>query len=208
MNSTKNTQASRDAKIASLKAQLEKLQSEEQVKEVQAPVIEENYEKTKLDDMIPVMSLLPYTLNLSTKEQGQGSTKKFTRFGEIKQILYKDLIDILDNHANFLEAGFFYILSPAVIKQHGLGDVYSKILTKEKMDELLSLKTEECLSIYSSANDKQKEILIELVIDKVRDNPESINLNLVDRLSRLSKVEIVKRAEDEREIRVITSEKE
>lgn len=207
MNSTKNTQASRDAKIARLKAELEKLQGDEQPKAVEAPVIEESYEKIELDDMVPVMSLLPYTLNLSTKEQGQGSTKKFTRFGEIKQVLYKDLIDILDNHANFLEAGFFYILSPAVIKQHGLGDVYSKILTKEKMEELLSLRDEECLKVYSSANDKQKEVLIELVIDKVRDNPESVNLNLVDRLSRLSKVEIIKRAEDEREIRAITSEK-
>jgi hypothetical protein len=150
--------------------------------------------KIEQDEYIQVMSLLPYPLNLSTKEMGQGSIKKFTKFGEIKRIMYKDLVDILEVHANFLEAGYFYILNPALIRHHGLNDVYSKILTKDKIEEILLANSEECVSLYNSANEKQQEIIIQLLIEKVRNNSEGVNLNMVDRLSRASKVDIMKKA--------------
>ena len=154
--------------------------------------------KIQQDEYIPVMSLIPYNLNLSTKEGGQGSTKKFTKFGEVKRIIYKDLVDILEVHSKFLESGYFYIMNPALIRQHGLDDVYSKILTKEKLDEILSTNSEESVSLYNSANEKQQEIIIQLLVEKVKSNPDSVNLNIVDRISRASKIDIAKVAEDAR----------
>lgn len=208
MNNVRSVKPSKEDKIRTLRAQLAELEKTETPPVLEnTMVLEEKYPELKLDDMIPVMSLLPYSLNLSTREQGQGTTKKFSKFGEIKKILYKDLLEILDNHSNFMEAGYFYILSPAVISQHGLQETYSKILNKEKVENLLSLSSEECLNVYTLANEKQKEIIIQLVVDTVRDNPEKVNLNVVDKLSRLSGVEIIKRADDEREIKNITSEK-
>lgn len=152
------------------------------------------------DEYVSVMSLLPYPLNLSTKEGGQGSIKKFTKFGEIKQVLYRDLVDIIEVHRNFLEAGYFYILHPGIIRQLGLDELYSKILTKEKIEELLLTNSEECVTLYNSANDKQREIILQLLVDKVRDNPDSANLNVIDKISRASKFDIVKRAEEEKSL--------
>ena len=161
------------------------------------------------DTYIPVMSLLPYPLNLSTREAGRGNVKKFTRFGEVKRIIYSDLVDIMEVHSNFLEAGFFYIMNPLVIRHHGLDEIYSKILTKEKIEQILSTtSTEECLSLYKSANSKQQETIVELVIEKLVSEPDSVDLNVVDRLSRESHVKISERASEIRSSLPVAREEE
>jgi hypothetical protein len=197
---TKGTtnQADLMKRIAELESQLG-VPSGEETQEVDS--------KIQLDDLISVMSLLPYTLNLSTLASGKGRVIKFTHFGEVKRILYKDLLEIMENNSNFLEAGYFYILHPALIRHHGLGDVYSKILTKEKIEEVLGVSSDESLKLYESANFKQQEVIIQTLIDKVKDNPDSVDLNMVDKISRVSKVDIVKRAEDARAIDETVAEK-
>lgn len=157
--------------------------------------------KIQQDDYIPVMSLLPYALNLSTKEGGQGNIKKFSKFGEIKRILYNDLVEILEVHPNFLEAGYFYILNPDVVRHHGLDDIYSKILTKDKIEKILSTKSEDSMLFYKSANPQQQETIIEMLIDIVRDDPDKVDLNMIDRISRESKIDIVKKAEDSKPVK-------
>lgn len=164
-------------------------------------------DKIQLDDFISVMSLLPYNLNLSTKAGGQGRLVKFTRFGEVKKILYKDLVEIMENNSSFLEAGYFYILHPVLIRHHGLGDVYSKILTKEKIEEVLGANSEESLALYESANQKQQEVIIQSLIDRVVESPNLVNLNMIDKISRVSKVDIMKRAEDAKQLNEIVAEK-
>lgn len=149
-----------------------------------------------LDEYIPVMSLLPYRLNLPTKEGGNGDIKRFTKFGEVKNIMYKDLVDIMEVNRSFMEAGYFYILNPTVVRQHGLDEVYSKILTKEKIEEILNTNSENCIHLYQIANDEQQKIIIQLFIDRIKENPDSVNLNTVDKISRLSKTDILKRAEE------------
>lgn len=195
MKTKSTTQAQMKARIAELEAQLNK--SDEPVAET----------KIALDDFISVMSLLPYNLNLSTRAGGQGRLVRFTRFGEVKPILYKDLVDIMEANSNFLEAGYFYILNPALIRHHGLGDVYSKILTKEKIEEVLGANSDESLRLYESANAKQQEVIIQSLIDRVVDSPASLNLNMVDKISRASGVDIVKRAEEARQLNETVAEK-
>lgn len=192
-SSQKNELEDMRAQLAALQARIEGAVQEQG----DAPVAEK---KIQQDDYIPVMSLLPYNLNLSTKQGGQGNLKKFTKFGEVKQIMYKDLVEMMEVNSSFLEAGYFYILNPEVIRKHGLGEVYSKILTKEKIEEVMGSNSEECLLLYNSANEKQQEIIVELLIDKLRDNPESVNLNVVDKISRVSKINITQKAEDAREL--------
>lgn len=192
---TKSTKKlTKEQEIAQLKAQLAALVGEEAETTANIPS-----EELSTDSYISVMSLLPYPLNLSTKEGGQGNIKKFTKFGEIKRILYSELLDIIEVHPNFLEAGYFYILSPAFIRKHGLDDIYSKILTKEKIQQILSTNSEECLNIYKTANEAQQEVIIQLLIDRMVENMDSVNLNMVDKIARFSKIDLMKKVEDIRQ---------
>lgn len=200
---------SKDQEIALLKAKLAEL--ERNISSNDKVTIEEDddYEKkVQPDDYVSVMSLLPYNLNLSTQEGGQGSVKKFTKFGEVKRILYRDLVEILEVHRNFVEAGYFYIMNPQLIRYHGLDDVYEKILNKESIEEIISTSSEHAVDLYSTANNKQQEIIIQLLVNKIKDNPDSLNLNIIDKISRISKVDIFKKAEELRESESVEDNKD
>lgn len=185
-----NTLNSKDREIALLKSKLAQLEGNSEVSE------DIDYQQVRPDEYVSVMSLLPYNLNLATQEGGQGAVKKFTKFGEVKRILYKDLVEILEVHRNFVEAGYFYIMNPQLIRYHGLDDVYEKILTKEKIEEIISTESDAAVDLYSSTNEKQQEIIVQLLIDKILLEPQNVNLNFIDKISRLSKVDIYKRAEE------------
>lgn len=204
MTGNSKTHASKQERIDALKAELALLEGEKKsvtAKELEGYQEEEN--KISPDEYIKIMSIIPHHLNISTRERGQGKTFKFDHFGQVKRILYSDLVDILEVQPKFVEWGYFYILSPKVIRHHGLDDIYSKILTKEKIEEVLSgegKNVDTCMSLYNSANDGQKEIIISLMIDKLVENPNSLDLNFVDRISRLSGINIAEKAKDTKEI--------
>jgi hypothetical protein len=186
------------------------------VKELEAKLA--LYEKNEVDegsaeivvlqtDYIKIMSLLPYKLNLATREKGQGKIYKFEKFGQIKKIIYSDLVDILEVNRGFLEAGYFIILSPKVVRLNGLDEIHNKILTKEKIEQILA-GTDEGLALYSSANERQQKVIVELFVDKLIADPSSLDLNMVDRLSRLSGVNITQKAEESRQLQTPVKEEE
>lgn len=197
--------------IAKLKARIAELEGKEKketkrgrppkaVSAVSASQKEDRPGKVQQDEYISVVSLIPYTLNLSTKEGGQGSVKKFTKFGEVKQILYKDLVDIMEVNSSFMEAGYFYILNKNVIRQHGLDDIYSKILTKEKIEEIIRVDSDNALTLYNSATDQQKEIIVELLIDRAKKDANSLDMNIVSKISKAAKVDILAKADEARDL--------
>jgi hypothetical protein len=163
-------------------------------------VTQDDVKEIRPDEYITIMSLLPYTLILSTLPMGGGSVKRFTKFGETKRVLYSDLIDIIENCQSFLEAGYFFILDNRVIRRHGLDEVYSKILTKEKIQEIVDSKSENAVDLYKSATPRQQETIIHMLVDKIKASPETVDMNIVDRISRVSGVDILKNAENEKEI--------
>ena len=193
------TQGTQKSSVVDEKKEIEDLKAQiAELKRQQITTTLEEFvdDKIQLDDYISVMSLLPFTLNLSTKEGGQGNIKKFTKFGEVKRILYKDLVDIMDANPQFLSAGFYYILDPRVIRAHGLDEVYSKILSKEKIEDILSANSEEGLSLYNSANEEQQKVIVDLMVNKLVEDPKSINLNIIDSISRASGIKIMDKVED------------
>jgi len=155
-------------------------------------------EATKInpDDYIKVMSLLPYTLNLSTGRDGTGSTKRFTSFGEIKYITYRELVQIIENHPVFAESGYFYIMDKNVIRQYGLDEVYNKILDKEKIELILNTKDESATDLFISANPRQQEVIVALLVSRLAENPDDVNLNVVEKISDISGVNIREKSKD------------
>lgn len=190
-----------DEEINALKAQVAELMK--MVEQVTSAKNEEKAESVEipLNKYVSVMSLFPYKMVLSTAPYGRGGTQKvFDSFGQVVRILYKDLINIIDVHRNFLNAGYFYILDKDVIRENALDEVYSKILDKESITRLLHTNSpEEAEKLYNSANDTQKELIVRMLVDSVRDNPGDINLNIVDRISRASGFNIVESATQARE---------
>lgn len=148
-------------------------------------VVEES--QLRPDNYISVLSLCPFTLSLSTEGFGRGKNFTFRRFGEKKKILYSDLVLIMENQTGFLEAGYFYILDSRVIRQHGLDELYEKLLDKDQFEKLFSNEydVESCMEIYNGANDRQKKI-IERMLVKILSQDGDINKNLASAISSAS----------------------
>jgi len=158
------------------------------------------------DDYIKVISLCPYTLNLSTQSKGRGKLYTFTKFGEVKRIIYRDLIDIIENHANFMNDGLFLIMNRDVIRRHGLDDLYTKLLTKEKIEQILEGNQSDAVNMFRSANPKQQEMICNMIISEMIEGRE-MDLNFIDRLSRIMGYNIIEKVEDAKKLREILKDK-
>lgn len=147
------------------------------------------YQQVPNDDAIPfnkqvkVMSLCPNKLNLSTEKGGKGHRYTFERFGEAKKISYGDLIAIGENHRNFKEAGFYYILDDRIVEEEGLSDMYSKILNKEKIEQVLSNK-EDAIAMFQKTNPKQQKNIVDMIVGKLIAG-EYVDQNLVVSIDRV-----------------------
>lgn len=164
--------AERDYKdeIDSLKKQLETLQSllianSKTVNTSSSNEYEDGYIRS--DRSIQVMSLVPNLLNLSTQGNGKGKVFKFYSYGEMKNIIYSDLSDILLNYQKFAESGVFYIFDKQVVKRHGLEQAYERILDKKAIDSFLDKTSDEIKDIFSKLSNAQKSAIVQTIVGKV-----------------------------------------
>jgi hypothetical protein len=140
-------------------------------------------EDIKYNDFVKVMSLIGNKLNLSTQPHGKGKIFSFERFGETRNIMYADLMEINNNQRNFLEAGYYYILDDRVVEAEGLTDIYEKILSKSQIEEILSNKAG-AIALFQKANPKQRNVVINFICEKLI-NGEQVDFNLVNEIDRV-----------------------
>lgn len=136
------------------------------------------------DSYIKVMSLTPYQLTLTTEPYGRGKKFDFHNFGEVKRILYHHLTDIMEEHPNFVNEGYFVILNKDVVRKHGLDDVYAKILTKEKLELIFAGNDSDAVNLFKACGDAQRQFIVNMIHDKMLKG-EFVDLNLLDRFSRI-----------------------
>lgn len=87
---------------------------------------------------VQVMSLCPYELNLSTIPGGKGKIYTFTSFGESKNILSKDLKEIIESNQSFAEKLFFFIFDISFVDIYKLTQFYKKFFTGHNVYNLLN----------------------------------------------------------------------
>lgn len=184
--------------VESLKKEIERLKSLlEKEKTKDENYMDEDGEGLSIssDAYIKVMSLTPYLLTLTTQEYGRGKKFNFEKFGDVKRILYRDLTDIMEQHQNFLNEGYFVILNRDVVRKHGLDDTYKNILTKEMLESIMSGNQSDAVNLFKACNDTQKEFISNMLIEKMM-NGQFVDLNLLDRLSRVIGYNIVEREQE------------
>ena len=99
------------------------------------------------------------------------------------------------DYTDFLREGYYYIADSRVVRRHGLDEEYGRFLTKEMMEKIIAGDQKEVISIFGSAGDTQKKFVCDLVISKLAKG-EDIDLNVVDRLSRISGIDIQGKANE------------
>ena len=189
---------------AQLQALMERLDSREET--TVEPASSPEKKEIASTDYITVMSLVPQTLILSTSKRGDGKQKVFHSFGETMPIIYSELVDIVNTDRRFAERGYFYIMDMRAVDHLGLKTIYQNLLTKEKMEEIIDAKDDSVVALFEATNKGQQETIIDVLIEKIRDNKDAVNLNVIDRISRITGTNIVEKAEDAKFLADLISE--
>lgn len=148
--------------------------------------IEDNeYSEIRPNAYIKVMSLNFGKLVLSTEGKGRGKVFVFNKFGEVKNIIYSDLANLIHHQQSFAEQGRFFIFDNQVVKNHGLVQYYNKFLTKDIIENILDYSRDEIVSLFNNTTNAQREVIVNLLIKKIVEG-QDVDISKVDIISRLN----------------------
>lgn len=153
------------------------------------------------EKLISVMSLCDWKLTLTRDEKGTRPHWEFDGFGKIKLIPYGQLIQIFEAHPTFIDGGAYYVMDKRVIEKHGLQPIYDGILSKEKIEKILSGNdVDACVDLYKNASNTQKEIIESMLLKKIRQG-EFRDLGSISKFSKVAGKDFNKIAEQQKEFR-------
>lgn len=158
----------------------------EVVKDVQ-PVREEfSYKEPDAAKMIRVVNTCYGSLSLSI----DGKTKlSFSSYGEVKPVLYSQLVQIVNENHKFAETGKFYILDENAVYFLGLKQYYNNLIAPDILDNLDKYDDIDIKNFIDKMVASQKTTLIDSIRYKMFDNID-IDRNKVALIGKLCNVDI------------------
>lgn len=156
----------------------------------------DNLRQPRPDAMIRLQSLTKGELCLNVN----GSVAiNFDKYGDIKPVLYSELMNIVNNNRLFAEEGAFYIMDDASVKYLGLSRYYDNILSYDEIESLESYPDDELRTIVPKISDFQKDVVSLVLANRIYNN-EQVDRNKVEVISKACEIDIAKRAREMKEI--------
>ena len=191
-----------NAKLLEMLTNLTAQKAEQPVNTVQKQevvVARKNYDNLRQprpDAMIRLQSLTKGELCLNVN----GSVAiNFDKYGDIKPVLYSELMNIVNNNRRFAEEGAFYIMDDASVKYLGLSRYYDNILSYDEIESLESYSDDELRTIVPKISDFQKDVVSLVFANRIY-NDEQVDRNKIEVISKACEIDIAKRAREMKQI--------
>ena len=97
---------------------------------------------------------------------------------------------IVNNMPNMIRSGMVYITDAQFVEDNDLSEVYLNILSDKDLKELLSHDASYIVDVYKNVSDGQKNIIIDMIVDKVLAG-EKVDNNVLVELGRLSGKDLI-----------------
>lgn len=156
----------------------------------------EVFEQPKSDELIKICSLTHGELNLNLDGRIAIS---FRKYGDIKPVLYSQLVNIVNENRSFAECGDFYIMDKRAVYHLGLFEYYKRIYPLEVLNNIENYDNSKIEKILSNMCRAQKESVIINIARKLY-NEENINQNSVKFIENILNVDIHDMVKTMREI--------
>lgn len=177
-NAKKEKEAMNDILI-SLQKQLAELQSKIAEKEdTSQVVIKQNGDLTRT---VKVVSLLPNVYNLSTQPLGKGKLYQFNKFGDSHMIKFGDMQDILAIYLNQFEKGYAVLTNKQDYEDLGIGYIFDEVMSKEKVEKLVKLDTQDSVDIIIDMEEDMQEKIIGIIANRIAEGA-SYDYNKIKKL--------------------------
>lgn len=195
--------------IAELKNSIEDLKAKSNTPKTEstfetATSVDSPYPEPDANAQIKIMSMCYGELNLcDSANRSAGRLLTFTEFGQIKSVMYRDLVNYINNEMKFAEMGLFYVLDKAAVYHLGLSDVYSKLADPSVMKNITNYTNAEIEKIIEVMNPTQRETLSDLLADRIFKGI-SYDLNKINTIERCGNVKIMEKVDQKRQIEANT----
>lgn len=143
-----------------------------------------------LEVEVPVVSMCQGELNLATQGRGQGNIYTFTDFGQIMDIPFGDLKDIVQHNQRFANEGYFYIVDEEVVKKLRKTSEYNKMLPPDVIENIFKNDANKIIDLYNMAPRGQKETIVEMIKNK-RLQGIDVDANVLVKLGELTGIDFV-----------------
>ena len=180
-------------KLEEMEKQIQELKFENQALKNDT---EEAVEELNGDTEIEVISQFVGTLALSTDGNGMGTVYRFEKFGEVQDIPFSDLKDIVKNKPSFAKEGLFYISNKEAVKKLRLTKEYEHIVNSDIFAHLLDEKSDVIIKAYENAPSLQKEQIVSMIDERLARNQE-VDGNVLVKIGKLCGKDFLRVDEDE-----------
>lgn len=143
--------------IAEMQAEMAELKKEKE----STIVVENRGEKRR---KVKCISLAHHPVNVSTMPDLGGKIFQFRNYGQIIQINYDDILEVIASYPNTMSSGLIYICDNDIIEDNGLSEAYKRIYDKETMDMLVYLRNESDADLILGMSDDLRESTIVEVV--------------------------------------------
>ncbi len=186
-----------------IQALLDEKEAQNKISEenISAPKSEavEHYDEPSANQQIKVMSMYYGTLNLcNSANRSAGKLLTFDKFGQVKSVLYHDLVDYVNNESKFAEQGLFYILDKAAVYALGLSTEYEKLINKDVVDHITEYSDSDLRDIVGVMPHGQREALASVLADKLYAGV-ALDRNKIAIISDIIGVDIQQKANDKKD---------
>ena len=175
-----------------LKSQLEEMRkmmeslmaSQKNVTSIPQPEQElEEIPEIPMHKTVKVMSLFSGGLNLKTSNDSSAQVFRFEYIGQTIPIMYSDLVKILSLQRNFFKEGYCMILDKNVIKAHYLEENYKNFIDGKTINNILTYDNDKIKEIFSSTTRVIQQSIVDLIIGKINQEGENIDINKIRTIS-------------------------
>ena len=172
-------------KFEELQKQLTELKAENNALKDNTQVEDnDNTEELTSDTDITVISQTVGKLVISTEGNGIGTVYRFEEFGEVQDIPFGDLKDIVKNKPRFAKEGAYFICNPQAVKKLRLGNQYKNLIDDKTFINLFDKDAKTIVALYESAPKMQQEQVVSLIQDRL-DNGLEVDGNVLIKIGQL-----------------------
>lgn len=171
--------------IKSMKEEINTLKSQ-QISQPQ--IIVQQSANNDLTRTVKVTSLIGNTYFLSTQPNGRGASFRFDNYGDSLNIKFTDMQSILQIYGKQFEEGYAVLGSQKDYEDLGIGYMYDMVLSKDKFDKLLQLKSENDIDIILNFSDDMLDNVLRIIADKIK-NGANYDYNIINKLQKETDLE-------------------
>ena len=180
-------------KLEEMQKQINELKTENQALKNDTDEINEELNG---DTEIEVISQFVGKLALSTDGNGMGTVYRFEKFGDVQDIPFSDLKDIVKNKPKFAKEGLYYIANEEAVKKLRLSKDYEHIVNNDIFVHILDEDSDTVIKAYKNAPKLQKEQIVSMIDERLAKNQE-VDGNVLVKIGKLCGRDFLRVDEDE-----------